>query len=164
MDYPIKIILISDNHGNISSIDTIRQIENDAQYYFHCGDACIPKQLLPDFIVVEGNNDPYQEYPLERIVGVGPYRILLTHGHRYLSFFSFKTLVKKAKDSDCQIVCFGHTHMYYANQHEGIYLFNPGSCVRNRDGSEASYMRIWIQEDGSIETERMTVPSLEMKK
>ena len=50
-------------------------------------------------------------------------------------------------DSLCDIVCFGHTHVAYLDQVDGITLLNPGSLSHSRDGKPCSYAILDINED-----------------
>lgn len=152
-----KIILCSDNHGYI---DPINQILNDnqfADYYIHCGDLCFDPVLAKPFLVVSGNNDFYYELDRQRILEIENNRILVFHGTGYT--YSLNLLVDKAKDNNCNVVFFGHTHSFFNETYKGIRLINPGSCWRNRDGSNPCYALITIDND-SIDVQRVDLENI----
>ena len=56
MKNPVKIVVVSDNHGMVEPIDYVRETHRDCDYFIHCGDADMPSYLLDGFAVVQGNN------------------------------------------------------------------------------------------------------------
>ena len=68
----------------------------------------------------------------------------MVHGHRDLIFGQFAMLADRAKSFDCDIVCFGHTHIPFNQTIKGVRVLNPGSIWRNRDGSKPSYMIVTL--------------------
>ena len=44
-------------------------------------------------------------------------------------------------------MCFGHTHVAYLDQVDGITLLNPGSLSHARDGRPCSYAILDIDEN-----------------
>ena len=150
-----SIIIISDNHGERDCIEYIKEKHFDADYFFHLGDSALPSYLLNGFAAVQGNNDPYKEYPDQLILEIANHRFLLTHGHKELYYGGLDSLYHKANELECDIVCYGHTHIYDASRIDDIVFLNPGSIIRNRDGSVGSYMKLIIDGD-DIKSERLT--------
>lgn len=53
-----KIVIMSDNHGDMNMLTDIKVLEDDADYYIHCGDSeSYSLQDLDGFVAVKGNND-----------------------------------------------------------------------------------------------------------
>lgn len=138
------IYVVSDNHILEEPIDEIRDTCKDGDYFFHCGDSLVPYPLMHGYAAVKGNNDYDTRYPEELLLEIGGHRFLVTHGHRYVGMYGYSALVRYAKRLDCDVVCFGHTHLYCDETIDGIRLLNPGSVWHNRDGSEASFMRLEV--------------------
>jgi len=155
MNKKIKIILISDNHRTRECLQYIRETYRDADYFLHCGDTELPPYETEGFAVVQGNNDYYGTFPMRRVLEIGKHRIYMVHGHRDMIYGRFEMLVQRAKAHDCDMVLFGHTHIYFDKVVEGVRLLNPGSIWRNRDGSKPSYMVIIFDGDEVI-VERKT--------
>ena len=134
----MEILLVSDNHGLIKPIDYVLEKHNHIACKIHCGDFELQLSDLKDFKLVKGNND-YGDVPNYFIIEKGNYNILITHGHPYASVYSLSNLVLFAKDKGCNVVFFGHTHIFCDTEIDGVRLINPGSLSHNRDGSNPSY-------------------------
>lgn len=152
---PIRICLCSDNHGNLTSIEKIKQDNPSCDYYFHLGDSHFDEKTLSPFITVEGNNDWEGDFPRQRIFELNGHRILLIHGDGYT--YAISGLTNKAKHENCDVIMFGHTHEFFDEEYKGIRLINPGSCYHNRDLSKPSYAIVTIEDDGTIKVERKEI-------
>jgi len=137
----IKIIIFSDSHGNSANMKKV--IENTlptTELYIHCGDGIEEFNALrtsyPErgFVCVRGNSDYFVAGEVfDTVLDLDGYRTLITHGHRYVD------LLNLAKARDCKVVLSGHTHERSYEYTDGVYLFNPGSISRPRDGKAPSY-------------------------
>ncbi len=141
----MKIIVVSDNHSNFDVLHKIVKDNPDGDYYWHLGDseACEADELKP-FVSVRGNND-FLDLPMYRVIEVASHRFLLTHGHRYLRY-DLSDLYYLGKEQNCDVVLYGHTHMFSDYEYEDIRLINPGSCSHNRDGNKPSYIILNVNE------------------
>lgn len=148
----MKIIVTSDNHGNEEVLDYLLETYADADLFIHCGDICLPPDKYPRFKTVKGNNDFY-DYPEELVLDVEGIKILVMHSDVFGYYHREYKLVKKAQSEDCQIFCFGHTHVPMIQEDDGVVLFNPGSMVRPRGGSNPSYGIITIDDNKEIKFE-----------
>jgi len=142
----MKIIVVSDNHGRSDWIPNVMKRHRDADYFIHCGDIELHPSEVFGFICVRGNND-YYDYPEFRVLNLGKHNIFITHGHRMMLFKDRSILVNKAKEYGCNIVCFGHTHVFEYQILDGVHLINPGSIRYNRDFSRPCYAILEIQGD-----------------
>lgn len=149
----LKICLCSDNHGDIDSINEIKAKNINCDYYIHCGDSALPESELKPFISVKGNNDYEFDYPKQRILEIGGHRILVSHGQNYT--FSVFGLTSLAKNNNCDVLFFGHTHQFFDDEYNGIRLINPGSTLYNRDWSNPCYALVNIDDNGKISVERI---------
>ena len=150
MSKPIQILVVSDNHGRQEPIEQLKRLYPNIDYKFHLGDSEMQKEYLDGFACVQGNNDPYGEYPSSLTLNIGGHTLLLIHGHRHLLFHDPSPLIMNAKQFGCDVVLYGHTHVYHDTVIDNIRFLNPGSIGRNRDGSMPGYMLVTIKEDGSI--------------
>ena len=128
----LKILVFSDSHGRISPmLDLIRLHKPDM--IFHLGD--VSRDLEPLYLEwpelkvvgVPGNCDGWTGQPLERIVEVEGVRFLLSHGHAYHVKAGLGGLIAAAREQEVDAALFGHTHVPYCEQIDGIWFFNPGS-------------------------------------
>lgn len=152
----MKIIVVSDNHCRNGVLEEIRAVNSDADMFIHCGDSEMPYDEIDGYIGVRGNNDYDFKYPNELILDLGKYSALVIHGHRYVYFDNRQALVEKARASKCQLVFFGHTHLFEFQKLEEVNLINPGSLHHNRDGSRPCYAIVTIEDD-IIDVERVGV-------
>ena len=67
----MKIIVVSDSHGKQGILEQIVEKHPDADAYLHCGDIEDYAENYPSYIVVQGNNDIYYDYPDERVITAG---------------------------------------------------------------------------------------------
>lgn len=149
----IKICVCSDNHGDIDSINKIRQDNPNCDYYFHLGDSHFDEYDLRPFISVEGNNDWDSNFPRQRIIEIKNHKILLLHGDGYT--YAISGLVNKAIHENCDVIMFGHTHEFMDETYKNIRIINPGSCFHNRDLSKPCYAIVTIDNDDKINVERI---------
>lgn len=141
----MKVVLVSDNHGDLKSIEKILCQEQVADYYLHCGDSSTRPEDISLFASVRGNNDYFNEFPKERIIEIAGHKALLIHGHRLIGFGSFDRLADYAKEKECDICFFGHIHCFVDQEVKGVRLINPGSTFYNRDYSDPCYAVVEIE-------------------
>lgn len=148
----MRILVLSDSHRSSSVLKKIIEKHSDIKNIFFLGDNTddieIMKDCFPDrkFYIVSGNCDFsfHKSYGIETIENT---RIYYCHGHRLGVKYSTENLLNTAKENNCQIALFGHTHKSLCAYFEGVYLVNPGSCALSRDGAN-SYAVIDITKSG----------------
>ena len=149
----LKIVLMGDNHGDRDSFMKILEDNPCADYYLHVGDSGMSQEELEPFVSVKGNNDWQYEFPKHKILEIGKHRIFMLHGENYA--WARNLLTEKAKQEDCDTVFFGHVHLFCDELENGIRMISPGSSFYNRDMSNPSYARVYIEDDGKIIVERI---------
>lgn len=149
----MKILLLSDTHGDLTKPFQIWGKLNNIDLILHCGDYQSDAEFLEEqwgvsVISVLGNSDN-ESFVEDRKVVETPYgNILLTHGHReFVNFERWDKLLYLAEENNCIAVCFGHTHRAFCENFDGIRLINPGSLSEPRDGSDGTYAIIESTED-----------------
>jgi putative phosphoesterase len=147
---------MSDSHGNGGVLRKIIENNKNADIFVHLGDGVrefseITKQYENlDFRFVRGNNDYASNAPISLIIDTDKARIFLTHGNRFGVYSSLQTLYLTAKQNECNVVLFGHTHIPLDNYEDGIYFLNPGSCAQPRSGKGPSYGYVDITQAGVV--------------
>ena len=152
----IEIVVVSDNHGKIEVLEEVVKKHPNADCYVHCGDAELPEEYLENFVMVAGNNDYFVNLPDIRVIRIEPLKILIIHGHQFMSLRRKGKLVEKAHSLGCNLVLYGHSHVYEHDERGGVTLVNPGSMRYNRDGTPPSYALIHYEE-GEMVVTRMNV-------
>ncbi len=148
----MKIGVLSDCHEDIATIEGLFKEENDFDHVFFLGDgiAVLRQVLLAydiDYTAVKGNNDRGEDEAFDRVVELCGHRFLLTHGHRYHVGKNKCSLLAKAKETNCCVALFGHTHVPFYEKIDGITLFNPGSTFYGRQGYKKSYGILLLEKD-----------------
>ena len=87
--------------------------------------------------IVAGNNDFFSGLDREKEIWIGKYKGLLTHGHYYYVSVNKETIIQEAKGRGCDIVMFGHTHVPYLYQEDGITALNPEAFLTQAGGEKA---------------------------
>ena len=147
MNKGIELVIVSDNHGKIDILDKILKKHPNADCYIHCGDAELPQKYLERFVMVQGNNDYFANFPESKVINLNGNKILVMHGHQFLSTRRKELLTEKAKSLGCKFVCYGHSHVPDVTELGGVHLLNPGSLRYNRDGSKPSYLVVFIENE-----------------
>lgn len=132
----MKILVLSDSHREETNMRTAVELEKpDAVIHLgdHASDAETLERAYPYLPVckVRGNCDRDAcDVPEEVVLTWQGVKILATHGHRYHVKSGLLTLSYAAIQAGVQVALFGHTHVPYCEESEGLWLLNPGACGR----------------------------------
>ena len=154
----MRIIVISDTHGNKNAIDSVFLRNSDADLFIHLGDGerDIDAFLLenPSYtsrvIHVAGNCDFNSLSNDFEIIPANGHKILASHGHIYAVKNSLEIIKNTAKRLNCDIVLYGHTHVRYNKFEDDLYIMNPGSAGNPHDGKNPSFGTINIVPSGIL--------------
>lgn len=146
----VEIIAASDTHGSNHVLEQLEQAYPRADLFIHCGDLEDDAARYPRWIFVRGNNDWDFNMPSFRIIRAGGVRIYICHSHTCSYYRREEQLAKTARENDCQMVIFGHTHIPLGKKVDGILLVNPGSMTYPRDGNSPCYAKIVIDDPEHI--------------
>ena len=149
----MKLLILSDSHGDIRSLEKVIEMHSDAHAILFLGDGERDFQKLnidikPPLYIVSGNCDFCSFEPTVRMLILGGKKIMMTHGHEYKVKYSPEYLINKAKEKGIDIVLYGHTHnpdIRYGD----INVMNPGSLSRH-GGSGSTFGIIDITENGQV--------------
>ncbi len=124
-------IVISDSHSRQGAVDRVRHLFCENDFIVHLGDGSADMRPVMDMFpektyVMKGNCDFY--YGLDECVteaeGV---RIFCCHGHRYGVKHGLERLSARAKELDCTVALYGHTHIADIGTEDGVLCINPGA-------------------------------------
>ena len=133
----MKVLIISDTHGRNHHIANTLDKVGPVDVLIHLGDFGGGEDYIEEISdcrteMVSGNNDFYNGIPKEKIIQIGKYSIMLTHGHRYGVNYSIGNILETAQKNDVNIVMFGHTHVPMIDLSREVWLINPGSLALPR--------------------------------
>ncbi|KAK9391751.1 vacuolar protein sorting-associated protein 29 [Crotalus adamanteus] len=87
------------------------------------------KTLAGDVHVVRGDFDENLNYPEQKVVTVGQFKIGLIHGHQVIPWGDVASLALLQRQFDVDILISGHTNKFEAFEHENKFYINPGSAT-----------------------------------
>ena len=155
----MKILVVSDTHGRDDNLMKVLKKVKPIDFLIHCGDIEGSEERIREWAgcpcaMVRGNNDFYTDLPAEEVVTLGRYRVLITHGHNYGVSWDTQGIVEAARERECDIVMYGHTHrpvVEVATGEGGITVINPGSLSYPRqEGRKPSYIIMETDRFGKV--------------
>ena len=133
----MKILVFSDSHRSLGTMyDAIEKEQPET--VFHLGDHLEDAESMEtvfsdvDFYHVPGNCDYFTNAPASLTVVLDGVRIFLTHGHLFGVKSGLGRLELEARRLGAQLALFGHTHRALLEEHDGLWLMNPGACGAGR--------------------------------
>lgn len=136
----MRILVLSDSHRNnfACSLAIKNQPNADAVVFLGDGeddfDSCKNQIRTQQIYAVRGNCDFYSALPDSQIIEANGVRVYITHGYRELVKHGTEILLEKAKQYDCTLALYGHTHVQKYEYIDGIHLFCPGSLSNEEYG------------------------------
>lgn len=155
----MRILVVSDTHGDIKSLQKAVKSQPSAEVIIHCGDGDEQVQYLKNTIKdkmivgVRGNCDWASMLPAKETLCICGKKIFVTHGHLYNAKTGLYRIICAAKEEGADILLFGHTHIPLTDYDSGLHILNPGSC----HGYMASYGYIDITDKGDIVTNTVSL-------
>ena len=129
----MKILVLSDSHGDISSMDRVVCREKP-DHILHLGDyvrdaKALEKHGIP-LSYVAGNCDWDSDVPTILKPVFHNTRIYMTHGHLHRVKMQYQLIFYAGLEAEADIILFGHTHKAECFTKEGLWIMNPGACCR----------------------------------
>ena len=147
----MKIGLISDTHGKLDP--RILPLFEGVEHILHAGDIgpnTVIEQLesVAPVTAVIGNMDWCVSYHLFERREFSGKHFLMTHqvGDPGDPLRAVREKIEKEKTD---VIVFGHTHVMYAERHDGALFFNPGSASKRKSGHPLSIATMEIR-DGEL--------------
>ena len=130
----MNIGVISDTHGLFD--ESIVAIFAGVDLIIHAGDigkleVISRLEEIAPVIAVEGNNDSFGRFSVERVEELNGHRVLVRHifGELHQIREADKRMVEEVAP---RVVVFGHSHRPYQQMLGSAMLFNPGSAGPRR--------------------------------
>jgi uncharacterized protein len=137
----MKILVVSDSHGNSVALARIMEREMPFEILVHCGDGVrdLARLRIPPsvrVVGVTGNMDRAGVTDRESLetFEIPGFKFLVTHGDRQRAHEDYMGLVDEARTRDADIVLFGHTHRQFLREGRPS-LFNPGAAQQGFYGT-----------------------------
>ncbi len=130
----MKILLVSDSHGDERVLKDLLKAYPQMDYYLHAGDSGLDRDTLYPFESVKGNTDYYPFDNLLRIYTPLGY-LLIKHKPGFTS--------EQIKNN--KFLVNGHTHQYSFYVEQNKVFLNPGSLTLPRDKTNGTFMIMNIE-------------------
>ena len=144
----MKILVVSDSHGNDGILMDLYNQYPKMDYYLHAGDSQSSSMAIYPFDSILGNCD-YYDFDRCR-------KIYTPMG--YLFMKHYPNITDKEKEG-VKFFIHGHTHRFSLYKEKDLICLCPGSVTHPRDGSLGSYAIIEISESKA----EITIYELETK-
>lgn len=149
----MRILVLSDSHGNTSVLKRIISFHSDIKNIFFLGDNIRDIEYIEhlfrdrNFYSVSGNCDIASMTPSANIEIIEGVKIFYTHGHKFGVKYSTEMLLEETAKRNCSLALYGHTHCKNIYYSDGVYAVNPGSVSCSRSGKN-SYAIVDITNKG----------------
>ncbi len=150
----MKVLIVSDTHRRHGNLETVLENVGKMDLLIHLGDAEGEEDYIEAIAdcpveIIAGNNDFFSNLDKEKVILLGKYKVLLTHGHYYNVTVGVERLKEEARERGINIAMFGHTHRPYLEIGNEIVILNPGSISFPRqEGRKPSYILMEIDDRG----------------
>lgn len=136
----MKVLILSDSHRSDILNDILKK-EQNSDIFIHLGDGGSDMFDTGEFTAgkpvynIKGNCDMASyNFPIRLISYLGSVKFYACHGHTHNVKEGLAALFYAAKEAECTVAFFGHTHKAHIEEYEGVTLFNPGSVMNGRYG------------------------------
>ena len=117
----MKLLVVSDIHGDYDALEQAYRAEKNVGAVVFLGDGIREAERF------EAAHGPLRVY-MEGVL------FLYTHGHVYGVKGSYQALAEAAQAAHADAALFGHTHMPFCGELDGLTLFNPGALTDGQYG------------------------------
>ncbi len=140
------ITAFSDSHGaryNVSKLVGDCEVSDKVVFLGDgLGDLIELFEFDDKIIKVAGNCDFTLSVSKKVVFEVEGVRFLAVHGDLFGVKSSLDRLVQFAKQNECKVVLFGHTHKPVVKEVDGVTLINPGTLSRYGDSETFAFITV----------------------
>jgi putative phosphoesterase len=149
-----RIGVISDTHiPDFRRLpESIWQHFADVELIIHAGDLSVLRviaelETIAPVVAVQGNvegDEVVKKLPVKREIVVGHCRIGIVH---ILGDARHRERVARREFPDARCVAFGHSHIPWNKEYNGLLLFNPGSATDRRRQPKCSIGMLHVDDE-----------------
>lgn len=127
-----SFIIVSDTHGNRNAIEKLKPLIAENDYFIHLGDGVrdgfsVQSEFPEKAYLLQGNCDMGGGVR-ECVIEAEGLSIFCCHGDAYGVKSGLSRLAARAKQRDCEIALYGHTHRAAIETVNGVLCINAGSA------------------------------------
>lgn len=149
----MKLLILSDSHGMLQYMcDAVEKVHPD--YVIHLGDHDRDAEELSRFypqlpvVSVCGNCDRLSDAPATRTAVYMGKHFFICHGHTLGVKSGLLRAVYTAQEAGADVLLYGHTHIPFHDETDGLTVLNPGACGDKNYFGKPTYGVIEITPDG----------------
>ncbi len=155
----MRIAILSDTHGSYAHAVRILDLLGGFDHIIHLGDTTDDAELIGlalerDIVIVSGNCDRSGNYQRLMTLEIAGKRFFISHGDQFRVKGGLAGLYQKALLVGADIVLYGHTHIPFIEEINGIMFMNPGTLKMSSENPTIGILQI---EDGLVKTELVDV-------
>lgn len=125
------VVIVSDSHGKRATLQKLYPLFGENDLVVHLGDGSSDMRdfarIYPDKTYVLKGNCDFSYGKDEIVIEEEGIRVLCCHGHRYGVKSGLSRLAKHAKELNCTVALYGHTHRADIQTVDGVLCINPGA-------------------------------------
>lgn len=151
----MTVLVLSDSHRDMKNMRIAIDRENPGAI-FHLGDhdsdaAQLQKEFpnIPMYCVHGNCDQVFPWAPESRIEELEGVRIFAAHGHKQNVKYGHMNFYMATREHNAQLGLFGHSHSPLCEEHDGLWLLNPGTCK----GYGATYGVAYVYEGRVVRCE-----------
>ena len=162
-----KLLVLSDTHGNIPALKAALDWAKDRtppngtiSAAVFLGDGISDLQpaanaagFFSEWKLIRGNNDYRYSMPETAVFDFCDHCFFMCHGHHHSLYGGYHTLIAAARNAGANAALFGHSHVPFHKNTDGLLLINPGSVGRPRSRIGATFAVIECTEGEPLKTE-----------
>ena len=144
----MRLLVISDTHGQHGRIDRVVRQAGPHDFIIHAGDHALDileSEHAAKAITVCGNCDGPNDAQVEQVFELLDIKFFVTHGHTLHVKTTPLSLMYRAAEHQAHITIYGHTHTPVLFNEENRIFMNPGSLSYPRGYTECTYAIIEIE-------------------
>ena len=136
----MKLLVVSDVHGDYDALEQAYRAEKNVGAVIFLGDGIREAERFEAahgalrVYMVRGNCDFGSNAPIQGLCAIEAVLFLYTHGHAYGVKGSYLALAEAAQAARADVALFGHTHVPFCEEMDGLTLFNPGALIEGQYG------------------------------
>ncbi|MFO7273961.1 MAG: metallophosphoesterase [Bacillota bacterium] len=154
----LRVGVVSDTHRRFGLVASMRAQCGQLDWLLHAGDHLTDAPRIaaelgvdPERVrAVAGNCDFLVTEPAELLLELGGVKVLLVHGHQYGVKSGPQRLLYRAKELGARVAVFGHSHVPFLEEVDGVLLLNPGSLSMPRWPQDRPSFAVLELADGAV--------------
>lgn len=154
-----KIMTIQGNHDETIGKGYRLREEDIAKYTIEELHAAASR-IYTNQNISESNRRYLRELPKQLLLEFNQVKVLCVHGSPLSNkeyMYDNEEILQKFIEVDADVIISGHTHLPYHHQIGDKIFINAGSVGKPKDGPQAKYVVLQIDEDGNVSSTVMQV-------